>query len=141
MSILDSMFYLNFLKRILKSFYFYKIVKNKDNIKQIGAAIRDLRQCKNIKVDYIAKKLGYEQPESYLKLERGEKGDFGIVKLLAICEVLECSLITLLILSGLKDEIFNKNIINWTEFYESLNRLPEERKKRIEDLLKELKFK
>ncbi len=116
-------------------------MKNKESIKQIGATIRDLRQCKNIKVDYIAKRLGYEHSESYLKLERGEKGDIGITQLFTICEVLECSLFNLFILSGLKDEIFNKNVTNWTQFYESLDKLPEERKKRIQDLLKELKFK
>jgi transcriptional regulator with XRE-family HTH domain len=116
-------------------------VKNKESIKLIGATIRDLRQCKNIKVDYIAKKLGYEHSVSYLKLERGEKGDIGITQLFIICEVLECSLFTLFILSGLKDEIFNKNITNWVEFYESLNKLPQERKRRIEDLLKETKLK
>ena len=109
-------------------------------IKCLGAIIRDLRQCKGIKVDFIANKLGYENAESYFKLERGEKGDIGINQLLIICEILGCSLASLFMLAGLSDELFNENITTWDEFYESADKLPKDRKERMLEIMQKIKL-
>lgn len=115
-------------------------MKNQIIIKKLGVGIRKLRKIRDIKVAVLAQKLGYLSVEAYLKLERGEKNDIGIVHLLAICEELNCSISNLFILSGLTDNLFNKEITSWSQFLDSLTDVPAERKEKILELLNTLNF-
>lgn len=114
-------------------------MKNQIIIKKLGVGIRALRKIRGVKVAVLAKKLGFDSVEAYLKIERGERKEIGIVQLLIICEELDCSLSNLFIMSGLTLSLFKNNIQTWDQFYESLNNLTDDRKEKVKEILSTLK--
>jgi transcriptional regulator with XRE-family HTH domain len=91
-------------------------MKNENESIKIGHAIRELRQLRGIKVDYLSNKLGYENPQSYLKLERNEKNSLSVDQLFIICDVLEVSLFNFFIFARLENKLFNSNLVSWSCF-------------------------
>ncbi len=113
-------------------------MKNQIIVKKLGVGIRALRKIRGVKVAVLAKKLDFDSVEAYLKLERGERKEIGIVQLLIICEELNCSISNIFILSGLADDLFSKDITTWSQFLDSLEDVPFDRKEKILELLNTL---
>ena len=107
----------------------YCTMKTQHHIKNIGKAMKLIRNSTGESADAIARKLNYGNSSAYLKLERGEVKTLCIEKILIFCEHFKINMMFLFILADIN--VFEYGINTWSQFYESLSILNKEDKKRI----------
>ena len=107
------------------------------DVQRIGKAMRVIRNARGESADAVSEKLGYENTSSYCKLERGEKKTLCIEKILIFCKHFNFNIIFLFIMADI--EIFKNEINTWTEFYQSLSKIPDKRAAELMQLSKMIK--
>lgn len=107
-------------------------MKTKENDLLLGMAIKRLRKYKKIKANFIAFKMGFTE-SYYCRIEKGGVS-LAFWQVVAICEILNCSLHQLCCL--LQIDAFRGTITNWDEFFDSVNSMSETDKTNILALAK-----
>lgn len=76
---------------------------------RLGQTIRQVREYRGFKQEYVAYKLGYKDKSMYAKIERGEVKSLDFFLLIRICEVLLCNLVLISMMSEI--DVLNTDII------------------------------
>lgn len=96
---------------------------NKDAYKKIGHAIKLVRLNRKLTQEYMSTQLGYNDRSSYAKLERGENTTIDTLRLIRICNLLQCNLVHLLMLAEIN--VFEAPLKTYTEFEKTLKLIDE----------------
>lgn len=112
---------------ICKIYYIAYNMKAKNKMllthnKQLGSAMKRIRESRKVSTLFVAKKLGYETESTYCRMEHGTIMNISVWTLLEFCKLFECNIFHLFVLAEI--DIFDTKIKTWTEFYQSLSNLP-----------------
>src|SRR5574343_322995 len=92
--------------------------------RELGNAMRRIRQSRNYTAQYVAMKLGYKDESTYCRIERGEVENLSVWKIITFCKLFDCNIFHLFLLADI--DIFDTNIKSWSEFKKSLSGISEE---------------
>lgn len=94
----------------------------------IGRTLREMRESKNIKQEWVAEKIGCTK-SNYSKIEAGKIKRIDVVQLDQICKLYNFNAFHILLYAAIQD--FNYKINTFEEFFDSLNYLPINEKEKM----------
>lgn len=103
---------------------------------KLGRAIRLLRLSKNITQEALAHAVGFSHKSAIYRLESGEAEYLNLKLLVRICNVLEISVIQLMMLADLDES--PSQIRSWESFFEGTYHLPPKERKEMIKLVEEI---
>jgi transcriptional regulator with XRE-family HTH domain len=94
----------------------------------IGLALKEIREKKNIKQEWVAEKIGLTKA-NYSKIESGKIKRIDLNQLNHICNIYGISAFHIILYSAMKE--FKYKINSFDEFYESLKQCPPDERKKM----------
>ncbi len=91
-------------------------MKTQQHIKNIGKAMKFIRNSRGESADAIARKLNYANSIAYLKLERGDMKTLCVEKILIFCDHFKINIMFLYILADI--DVFKFGINSWSQLYQ-----------------------
>ncbi len=103
---------------------------------QIGKTIKLIRELRNYSQDWVARQAGYKDKTTYSRFESGKIKHLDFERLQGICNALSCNTVHVILLASI--ESFQYNIETWDEFIVSLNKLNDEERNEMLNLMRGL---